>query len=243
MVERLEGLGLDYDIHDATDWRDLTPQQEATAYASMRRDGLDYHLGGIATTLSQRAVLAAQAAEGPDVQCMLEDDVELPPEFPVVLAGLKEIAPLYDIVFLHRGSARRAFVQHLSLDSRHKLGWVRFSHMGAQGVVITRQAARRMLEAEPVARPGFDRALARYWHTGLRTYCVRPAVVHHEEDIGEYESLINASPAVMLQGPMRRPRRLWCKAREGAAKRAAFTRLAIRAHGMAKGLRYALAGR
>ena len=92
MVERLEASCLDYDIHDATDWRDLTPAQKETARTSMRRDGLDYWLAGIATSVSQRAVLTAQVADGPAVQCMLEDDVDLSPELPAVLAALEEMA-------------------------------------------------------------------------------------------------------------------------------------------------------
>ena len=122
-------------------------------------------------------MLAAQVTHGPAVQCMLEDDVAPSPELPAVLAGLDRMTDAYDLVFLHRGSPRRAFVPHLSLVTGHRLGWVRFSHMGAQGVVVTRRAARVMLEAEPVARPGLDRALARYWRHGLRTYCVRPPAV------------------------------------------------------------------
>ena len=202
----------------------------------MRCDGLDYHLGGIATTLSQRAVLAAQAAAGPDVQCMLEDDVAPSPNLPAVLAALEGEAAAYDLVFLHRGSPRRAFVPHHSLVTGHHLDWVRFSHMGAQGVVVTRRAARRMLEVEPVARPGFGRALARYWRHGPRTYCVRPPAVEHDEDVEEYVSLIGTSPRIE-HGGLRPLGHRWYKAREGVAKRAAFARLVVCAHGTARGLR------
>ena len=117
MVERLEALDVDNDIHDATDWRDLTPAQEAAAHASMRRDGLDYWKAGIATTISQRAVLAAQVANGPAVQCMLEDDVGLSPELPAVLAAPRvRAAPER-----HPGSMARlgAAFPHGSAGRRH----------------------------------------------------------------------------------------------------------------------------
>ena len=51
-------------------------------------------------------------------------------DLPAVLAGLDGMVDAYDIAFLHRGSARRAFVPHLSVGSTRRLGWVRFSTWG-----------------------------------------------------------------------------------------------------------------
>ena len=238
MKARLESLGVDYELHRAVDWRDLTLEQEHVKAG--RKDGLNFHHGSIAACLSQRAVLADMVERGPAVMAMLEDDIELEPEFPAVLEALESVdAPPFGIVFLHRGPSRR-FVPHVGLRTGHELGWRRFSHFGAQGVVITREAARRVLEREPLVRPGFDRTLARYWHHGALTYCLSPPVVRNTEEDGSYVSLIHASPRFTGHGPGRKLRRLWYDAREGARKRLAFARLVIAAHGVVRGGRETL---
>ena len=51
-----------------------------------------------------------------------------------------------------------------------------------------------VLEANPLIRDGIDRSLARYWHHGLATYCLRPAVVGHGPQHEEIPSLIAQAP-------------------------------------------------
>ena len=110
MKARLESLGVDYELHRAVHWRDLTLEQEHVKAG--RKDGLNFHHGSIAACLSQRAVLADMVERGPAVMAMLEDDIELEPEFPAVLEALEGVdAPPFGIVFLHRGPSRR-FVPH-----------------------------------------------------------------------------------------------------------------------------------
>lgn len=152
MQARLGSLGVDYELHRAVHWRDLTLERDHVD--SARKDGLNFHTGSIAACISQRAVLAGMVERGPDVMAMLEDDIELEPEFPAVLEALESVdAPPFGIVFLHRGPHRR-FVPHIRLSTGHELGWRRFSHFGAQGVVITRDAARRILDRSRWCAPG-----------------------------------------------------------------------------------------
>ena len=82
-----------------------------------------------------------------------------------------------------------------------------------------------------------DRALAAYWRTGLATYCVRPPVVRHLKAEDGNESMIQATRAVGPTDPLLPLRRRWFFLREGLAKRAVLTRLAVAAHGRARGLR------
>ena len=235
----LEGLGLDFHIHKAIDWRDLTPEQEASAAtAEFRGDGIRLSKGSLAASLSQRAVLTDLVENGPDVLAMLEDDVTFSPEFPEVLDALEELHPRLGIVFLHRGSTVRRFSAHMEIRTGHKLGWTRWSHFGAQGIVVTRVAAKKFLERNPQVRPGLDRILARYWHNKVETFALRPPVVHHVADQpGEYHSLIEEAPVIGSGGPLRKVRRIWYDTKEGARKRYAFSRLVIRSRGLVGGSR------
>ena len=173
---------------------------------------------------------------GPETMAVLEDDIELSPELPAVLDALEQASGSFDIVFLNRGRAVRRFIPHLRLDTGHRLGWLRWSHFGTQGYVITRPAARRFLETFPRVRMNIDRSLAAYWRTGLATYCIRPPVLRHLLAEDGNDSMILATRSVGPAGALFRLRRRWFFLREGVAKRAALGRLAVKAHGPVRGL-------
>ena len=237
MVEHFESLGIDFELHQATDWKGLTSEQQASInYEKINRDGRTYTIGSIAAAISKRQVLMNMVDNGPDVICMLEDDVEVTPDFPSVLSSLKDVQ--FGIVFLHRGSQdMRRFTPHKRLSTGHELGWLRFSQMGAQGIVITREAAQQLLSVEPTVRPGFDRQLARYWRHGTLTYCLRPPVVVHLGDYAGYKSLVGSSQRISPRVSFRRLRRYRHDLRDGVGKRLAYSRLVIAAHGWRRGLR------
>ncbi len=232
----LEAFGLDFELRDAVDGQHLSPEHEALIdWAGSRRDGRPVRLGSIANWLSQRQALLDLAENGPDMMTVLEDDAAFGPDFPAVLDALERTDEPFDIVFLHHGP-RRPFVPHTALETGHRLGWVRWSHFGSQGYVITREAARRFLAANPLVRTGVDRALARYWHHGLKTLCLRPAVVFHPPVSEGNTSLVRQAPIIEWSDPLWRLRRGWFFAREGVRKRVAFARMAMAALGPAQGL-------
>ena len=233
----LNALGLPFELFRAVDGRSLTPKQEALIdYAAFRRDGWPVRLGALGCWLSHRCLLADMVRNGPDVMAVLEDDIELAPELPAVLEALDRSAESFGIVFLHRGREVRRYVPHRRLETGHRLGWLRWSHFGTQGYVVTRPAAQRFLEVFPLARLDIDRALAAYWRTDIATYCIRPPVVRHLLAADGNDSTIAAMPEELSADPLLRLRRRWFFLREGAAKRAALTRLAIGGLGPARGL-------
>jgi len=237
----LGALGLAFELRRAVDGRRLTPEQEALVdYAAIRRDGWPVKAGALGCWLSHRALLEEMVRDGPEVMAVLEDDIDFAPELPAVLDALGRQTHRFGIVFLHRGRAVRRFVPHRRLETGHRLGWLRWSHFGTQGYAITRPAARRFLEMFPRVSVDIDRALAAYWRTGIATYCVRPPVVRHLLAEDGNTSTIAAMPAAPPGGPLSRLRRQRFLLREGMAKRAALTRLAVRAHGPARGLRLLL---
>ena len=234
----LEALGLSFRLFRAVDGRRLTPEQEALVdYGAFRRDGWPVRAGALGCWLSHRALLADMVLNGPEVMAVLEDDIEPAPELPAVLDALERAVGSFGVVFLHRGRAVRRFVPLRRLKTGHELGWLRWSHFGTQGYVITRPAARRFLEAFPRVRLDIDRALAAYWRTGLATTCVRPPVVRHLLAADGNDSTIAAVPAELPADPLFRLRRRWFFLREGMAKRAVLTRLAVDALGPVRGLR------
>ncbi len=238
MTAALEELGLAFTLFPAIDGRRLTADQQALIdYAGLHRQGWPMRAGALGNWLSHRAILADMIANGPEVMAVLEDDSELAPELPEALDALERADGLFDIVFLNRGRATRRFLPHRRLASGHELGWLRWSHFGTQGYVITRPAARRFLEAFPRVRLNIDRSLAAYWRTGLATYCLRPAVVRHLLADDGNDSIIQATPAVGPTDALYPLRRRWFFLREGVAKRAALTRLVLEAHGTVRGLR------
>lgn len=237
IVANLEALGLEFELRDAVDGHNIPPEFEPLIdRAGSRRDGRLIRMGSIANWLTQRQVLREMVENGPEMLTVLEDDADFAPEFPAVLDALERTDTPFGIVFLHRGPRRRPFVPHVALETGHWLGWVRWSHFGSQGYTITRQAARRFLEANPLVRTGIDRALARYWHHGQMTYCIRPAAVVHRLENEGTPSLIHQAPIVEWSDPLWRLRRGWFYGKEGIRKRVAFAGLALRAHGPVRGL-------
>ncbi len=233
----LTGLDLAFELFRAVDGRCLTPDQEALIdYEALDRQGWSMRAGAFGNWLSHRAILADMVENGPETMAVLEDDIEPAPELPAVLDALDRASGSFGVVFLHRGRSVRRFIPHLPLDTGHRLGWLRWSHFGTQGYVITRPAARRFLETYPRVRLNIDRSLAAFWHTGLATYCVRPPALRHLVAEDGNESMIQATQAVGSRDPLFRLRRRWFFFREGMAKRAALVRLTTGAHGPARGL-------
>ena len=237
IVSNLRALGLDFELREAVDGRNIPPEYEALIdRAGSRRDGRPIRMGSIANWLSQRQAFLDMVEDGPEIMAVLEDDVDFSPEFPAVLDALENTNERFGIVFLHHGP-KRPFVPHMELDTGHRLGWIRWSHFGSQGYVITRNAARRFLEMNPLVRTGIDRALARYWHHGLTIYCLRPAVVHQREEFtGKGSIILHQMPITEWSDPLSRARRSWFYINEGVRKRVAFARLACRTQGPLKGI-------
>lgn len=238
VVAGLKKLELDFELYQAIDGRNLSPEHKASIdMAGFRGAGRPIRMGSIANWLSQRNVLVDLVEKGPDIMAVLEDDVTFSPELPSVLNALEESEVPFGIVFLHRGPHKRRFVPDCRLKTGHRLGWVRFSHFGSQGYVITREAASRFLERNPLVDMGIDRSLARYWHHGLMTYCLRPPVVHSLGEEEGYPSLIGAAPIVGWTDPFWKVRRYLFNAKEGAEKRLAFARLVVGSRGAVGGCR------
>lgn len=223
---------MEFELHTAVDGKKIPDEYESLIdREGSRRDGRPIRMGSIANWISQRQVMQEMVENGPEVMTILEDDAVPLPNFPTILHDLESMTDRFDIAFLHFGP-ERPFVPGIDLSSGHQLGWLRWSHFGTQGYVITRRAAGIFLQKMPLVRTGIDRALASYWKHGLRTCCVRPAVVLHPTETGHYVSLVWQAPIINWTDPLWRLRRGWFYTKEGLRKRCAFTGLMVRNHGL-----------
>ena len=181
---------MEFEFLDATDWKELTAQDCSMVDTVVReRQGQKpLSMSMIATVISHRRALAQLIARGDEMALMLEDDVTISPEFGDVLSMVERSNAEFDVIFLHRGRSRNAFVP-LKRIGPYRLGMVKFSDWGTQGYIITRRAAQRYFEYYPKIVYQSDHSLHAFWENGLETFSLDPPVVHHENHAGPYSYL------------------------------------------------------
>ena len=181
VAREFAALGLAYEIREAIDGRYLSDEQLSQVdWEGRRRLGLHPPAdGGIANWLTQRKAMQDLVENGPNMMAVFEDDVRLDFDLPVVLEALERRQLDFDVVALQRRHPRRRFFPCIALTDRHTAGRVRFSDSGSEGYVITRTAARRLLDVSPKMVLSTDHAVLRYWANGLNVFYVDPPVVHH----------------------------------------------------------------
>ena len=182
MAEEFARVGLDYEIWPAKDARELTDEDRAFVDRGAReRLGL-YPIpdGSLANTLSQRAAMRDLVRNGPEMMAVFEDDARFEPSLPVVLGELEQHPTEFDIVKLQRRNPHRPFVPTIPLGAGHRMGRVRFADYGSDGYVITREAARLLLERTPRMVREIDQVLTRFWDSSLNVLYVDPPVVRED---------------------------------------------------------------
>ena len=176
-------IGLDYEISPAVDARTLTHRQRAFADQERRRTVGLYSIsdGSLANTLSHRAAMEHFLESGPDVMAVFEDDARFDAALTGVLEALAATSSTFDIVKLQRRNFRRPFIPSTRLSTGHRLGRVRFADYGSERFVITRDAAKHLLERTPRMFRDFDHALSYFWENGLNVFYVDPPVVWEDQ--------------------------------------------------------------
>ncbi|MYH02839.1 MAG: glycosyltransferase family 25 protein [Nitrospira sp. SB0675_bin_23] len=195
MIEQFHRLGISFEIFPGTDWRDLNKKDFAqvdakTRWWEGRRPLSD---GMIACALSHRRALQYMIAKGFEKIAIIEDDVTLGPDTVHAIEIIEKMDFSADIVFLHRNKSAHRFVPLVRLSDRYQLGLIRLSDWGAQGYIITRQAACSFLEQVPRIIHQADHSFHAYWLHGLRTFTLDPPVIHHGKVFGA-RSLLKEAP-------------------------------------------------
>ena len=184
MGGRLAELGLAFEILDATDGRALTAEERAMADDSRRRRHARRPLtdNEIACFISHRRAMAALLTSGEAMAAVLEDDLALSPELPRVLDAVAAQAGRFDVIDLFRSGKRREFfVPCRPLLPGLALGRVGYTHMGANGYVVSQAGAARFLSQTERFADEVDRELHRHWVNGLDVYGLERAAVSHAD--------------------------------------------------------------
>lgn len=183
-IERSAAMaGVKLDFIEAVDGRFLTDEQRALVDHSRRMKITPYLLadGEIGCWLSHRQALQALVDSGQSMAAILEDDVELCPEFSETLNAIQRHGGIFDMVTLHQNFHRRKFIPCRPLLGDMLLGRVRYMQTGNVGYVITRNAAKAFLAATPRFVHAVDKEMHRYWASNLDIYTLsRPIVVHND---------------------------------------------------------------
>ena len=182
MAEEFARVGLEYEIWPAKDARTLTDDDRAFVDQAARAQLGLYPIpdGSLANTLSQRAAMKDFVTHGPEMMAVFEDDARFEPELASVLRELEQRMEQFDVVKLQRRNPARPLVPTIPLSTGHRLGRVRFADYGSEGYVITREAARLLLDRTPKMIREIDQVLSRFWDNGLNVLYVEPPVVRED---------------------------------------------------------------
>ncbi|GCB06653.1 hypothetical protein PSUB009319_42840 [Ralstonia sp. SET104] len=152
--------------------------------ARLKMYGSQLTLGEIGCYLSHRQIWADLAQTNDEVWCVLEDDVEICPDFERHVAALLDARADWDIVRLTQGQPRACrIVKSLRGDTRL------VSHGkqpgGTYGYLISGAAARVLHTfSEHMIHP-VDDMMNRHWEHGLRMYCACPDLLRDRGDLFE----------------------------------------------------------
>ena len=229
MHRQFEALGIEFEIFDATDWRDLGEENWALVDRESRdREGRrPLSDGMIACHLSHRKALEGVAAGEDKLVAVFEDDVTLAPEIGGVLEALERLYASgweFDIVFLHRNRKDKTFAPLKSVDESIRLGITKFSDWGAQGYLVSKKGAKRFLQSCPKIVHQIDHMLHAYWENGLNVFSLETPVVFDGNEAGGHSFLQEAADSRPSRNFWKLGRRALSNLREEALKRVYFSR-------------------
>lgn len=229
MRRQFDALGMEFEILDAIDWRDLNEED----WARVDRKSRDLEGrrplsdGMVACHLSHRKALEGVVAGEDELAAVFEDDVTLAPE---IGGALNALARLYasgwefDFVFLHRHNMDKPFAPLKRVDTGIRLGITKFSDWGTQSYVVSKNGARRLLERFPRIINRTDHTLHAYWETGLNVFSLETPVVFDGNEAGEHSYLQEAADSRPSRNFWKLGRRALSNLREEALKRIYFYR-------------------
>ena len=231
MRTEFASVGLSFEIHEALDGTELTPEHyEQVDRTRRERLGL-YPIpdGSIANWLSQREAMRQFVQSDESMMAVFEDDARFRPALPAVLELLECKRFQFDVVILERRNPHRKFIPCHKLPTGHAIGRVKFADYGSEGYIITREAARCFLEHTPRMVREIDQSISRFWDNGLDVYYIEPPVVYNE---GGNDSQIESGRVAgkRSQRESGNPlafawRRVWFGTARAVQKRLAFRKL------------------
>ncbi|WP_299028351.1 glycosyltransferase family 25 protein [uncultured Sulfitobacter sp.] len=182
MRPELERAGLDLTFHPAFDF---TEHDEADILARCKREGPwgTFHTPNMAATISHAQAWERFLATDATHCLVMEDDIFIAPELGAWLADLNWWPDDADIMKLERWRSKSTKVlleEHAIMHRGRKVQRLLSRHMGAAGYMLSRDAARKLLAAQP-----FDMVIdhilfninASRATRGMNIYQISPAMI------------------------------------------------------------------
>ena len=229
MSRQFDALGIEFEILDGIDWRDLGEEDWALVDRESRdREGRrPLSDGMIACHLSHRKALEGVAAGEDELAAVFEDDVTLALEIDGALDALARLYASgwgFDFVFLHRNDTDKPFTSLERGDAGVRLGITKFSDWGTQGYVVSKKGASRFLKNCPRIVHQIDHTLHAYWETGLNVFSLETPVVIDGNEAGGHSFLQETAVSRPRRNFWKLGRRALSNLREEALKRVYFSR-------------------
>ena len=181
--EQLKMLKLTWERVQGVDGNLLEPRnEELIDWEEQKRLGLKISLGAMGCWLSHRRACQIVADGNNDMVLILEDDVKLDVALPAFLTHVEsgQVGD-FDIIRLHRFKPWRKYVPLRNIGNGYTLGLVKPVDVGAQAYIITRNAARRLIQKVPRMVYRNDWTMNRYRDHGLIVCALNPPVVSHAD--------------------------------------------------------------
>ena len=227
MTQQFNWLDIEFEILEATDWRDLTEQDYGNVdWEARNKEGRrPLSPGMIACHISHRKATADLVFGSDNLVAIFEDDVTLEPNIASVLKVLQQAYSAgmsFDIVFLHRNKTYLKFVALETVNEEVKLGITKYSDWGAHGYVISKTAASKLLNRYPKIVHQYDHTLHTYWENGLNVFSLQTPVVSHGNAAGNHSFLQEGARKERNWSRHKLPRRAASLLKEEVLKRKHF---------------------
>ena len=223
---RLAELGLRCERLPAIHGSRLGPSHEALVdRVAQAARGLRISPGEVGCWLSHRMAQRMIAEGRDDMALILGDDLPIRENLPDVLERIEwGAAGSFDVIRLHRFKLRRNFVPIRHIGAGSTIGLVRPTDSGAQAYVMSREAAKVLIDRVPRMVHLADHTLYQHWTHGLVVCSVNPPVVFHDD---RGRSSISACPGSSLKpvNPSQFLRRKWHQLERKYNRRVDFHRM------------------
>ena len=229
MSRQFDALGIEFEIFDAIDWRDLGERDWALVDRKSRdmEGRRPLSDGMVACHLSHRKALEGVAAGDDELTAIFEDDVTLAPEIGGALDALMRLYASgreFDFVFLHRNRKDKPFAPLKRVDAGIRLGITKFSDWGMQSYVVSKKGAKRFLQNCPKIIHQIDHTLHAYWETGLNVFSLETPIVFDGNEAGGHSFLQETKSSRPSRNLWKLGYRALSHLREEVLKRACFYR-------------------
>jgi len=181
MRRQLDACGLPYRFFDAVridlarGWPDNYARQQR-----LRHSGVDMRAGEMGCYLSHREIWKAFLAGDDELCLVLEDDVEIGPDFAAVVNALCDDTRDWEFVRLTGVFPRTAFPLRRVAGEHFLVNYLAQPN-GTQGYLLNRRAARRLVDYTADMAHAIDMAIDREWEHGVNIMGVVPGPISHQE--------------------------------------------------------------